>query len=271
MLRRLDLSLVGGRLRLTTPIGSPSDELFDSDPQSVTDSGDATVRLRSSPTPGVRDAVEGFDPRSGISSPMAPTRDSSDMRAEASAASRTRQLESSVSISLLPGVGSLPVRLIPAWRVLSASSSHASTGSVSDTVLRCTASTGCMAAGCFAALAGGEAVLATPPAGLTSAAELDAAAAGGESCCVDVGALAALTDSSVAASPACPADRKWSISLFVSGGWPEGGEQDAPAGAAVEGPEVVEEAQLDEDGEEETGPGESARPAWTCSVRPSCC
>ena len=40
ILRRRDLSLVGGRLRLTTPTeeGSPSDELLEREPQSVTDS-----------------------------------------------------------------------------------------------------------------------------------------------------------------------------------------------------------------------------------------
>jgi len=40
ILRRRDLSLVGGRLRLTTPTeeGSPSDELLEREPQSVTNS-----------------------------------------------------------------------------------------------------------------------------------------------------------------------------------------------------------------------------------------
>lgn len=139
MLRRRDFNLVGGRFRLTTPIGSPSDELFDKEPQSVTDSGDTTVRLRSSPapTPGVREAVEGFDPQSGISTPTAPSSDSSDMRpADASPASRARQFESRVGTSLVPGVGSLPVRLIADWRTFEASSSDAWTESVSDTVLR---------------------------------------------------------------------------------------------------------------------------------------
>lgn len=69
MLRRRDFSLVGGRFRLTTPTGSPSDELFESDPQSVTDSGDIpapppTSRSDTLETPEAmsRDEVEEFDP-----------------------------------------------------------------------------------------------------------------------------------------------------------------------------------------------------------------
>lgn len=102
---------------------------------------------------------------------------------------------------------------------------------------------------CALLLADGEAMLASPPAGLTSAAELDARGAGGESCCVDVGALVALTDSLAAVSP-CPADKKWSSSLFASGDCPEEEaeeDEDAPVAAAaaaaaelVEGPEVIE-------------------------------
>ena len=68
MFRRRDLSLVGGRFRLTTPTGSPSEELFESDPQSVTDSGDIpappTSRSDTFETPEAmsRDEVEELDP-----------------------------------------------------------------------------------------------------------------------------------------------------------------------------------------------------------------
>lgn len=69
MLRRRDFNLVGGRFRLTTPTGSPSEELLDSDPQSVIDSGDMpapsmsdTFETPEAISPPVRDDVDELDP-----------------------------------------------------------------------------------------------------------------------------------------------------------------------------------------------------------------
>lgn len=74
MFRRRDFSLVGGLLRLTTPTGSPSDELLDSDPQSVTDSGDkalnslADAAAAAAAAATVLDVVEQLDPVDSLDS-----------------------------------------------------------------------------------------------------------------------------------------------------------------------------------------------------------
>ena len=89
MLRRRDFSLVGGRLRLTTPTGSPSEELFESDPQSVTDSGD--MAPRSAPVAAVRDEVDELEPPSLTSL----TVDSSPVAAAVAESPRTSIIEGS--------------------------------------------------------------------------------------------------------------------------------------------------------------------------------
>lgn len=87
MLRRRDLSLVGGLLRLTTPTGSPSDELLESDPQSVTDSGD--MAPRSAAATGVLDDVDELEP------PPISLGSSPDAIAEADESARTSIIDGS--------------------------------------------------------------------------------------------------------------------------------------------------------------------------------